>query len=145
MREKWQKVSVKFYERYKVDKSFQTIIHETISVYESHQNNPETGAPKTEKKKVVIDSSPSEGPQIEQAFLLEPTLFSQNTQQVMHETASVDPLMSSIVIKSEPDLNFSSYENSVCIIEQPPDEPIIIKDSFRIEDIEESVWIDFFE
>lgn len=140
MRNKWPETAVKFYEHYKADKPFQRIIHEIIKVYESHQTDTvtdeEINPPASQIEENVIEQSQSEvspeAPQIEEAFLLEQTLFSQNTQQVA-ETNSPDPLMSSIAVKPEPDLNFSSYENSVFIIDQAPDEPILIEDSFRVQ------------
>lgn len=75
-------------------------------------------------------ASPNESLQIEQAYVMEETLLS---QQIIQQCDSLDPLMSSTQIKTESsERQCSSYENSVFIIDESPEIPITIEDSFLI-------------
>lgn len=154
---KWSTFAVKFYEKYKVDESFQSIIHNILELYEQYQKELET----VEKEDAIVPQpilqqsstetdeliSPDKSLQIEEAFVLEEALIS---QPILHQqqsySNSMDPLMSSTIIKEElSERIFCSYDDSVAIIELSPEKPIVIEDSFVIgfnsqtNDTEESI------
>lgn len=116
------------------DKSLQ--IEEAFVLKETHQLQDNLIASHPEDVIVLKQSTETDGLvgsdeslQIEAAFVLEETLLS---QQIFQQSDSLDPLMTSTKIKTELSKRECSYENSVFIIDQSPEKPIVIEESFVI-------------
>lgn len=117
------------------DKSLQ--IEEAFVLKETHQLQDNLIASHPEDVIVHKQSSTEteglvgsdESLQIEAAYVLEETLLS---QQIFQQSDSLDPLMTSTKIKKELSKRECSYENSVFIIDQSPEKPIVIEESFVI-------------
>lgn len=137
MIKKWPKVAVKFYEQYKVDESFQSIIHKILEIYEQYQKDLENIETQLQENVLASQNEPllqQSATQNDKSLQIETALILEESLQTQQPSDSMDPLMSPTQIKCELSQRKSSFsEKSVYIIDKSPEKPIIIEDSILIQ------------